>query len=288
MFGEVVGGDEAEHVSFEAFEVVVVEGFDGGILHSAVHPLGLTVGPGMIRLRQSMLDAMLKANAIEDMWSEEAPGWSLTVLGQIGEGHSIVGQDLVYLIRKGRDDVSEEGGAFHFPGVLVELDVGELRDPVDGEEHDEFAVGMGEFGAVDVDISNIISFEPLALFRGLARWEAGDAVALKATMQGASAQVWNGVLQTAEDVIQWQERPAPEFDDDGFLGRRQDRALRLRPHGRVGGLGAVAPFQDGFDVEAVLAGEETGRRLRRFELGSNSRRRAGAAVKNACHSASSS
>jgi hypothetical protein len=37
-----------------------------------------------------------------------------------------------------------------------------------------------------------------------------------------------------------------------------------------------------------LAGEETGRRLRRFELGSNSRRCAGAAVKNACHSASSS
>jgi len=62
----------------------------------------------------------------------------------------------------------------------------------------------------------------------------------------------------------------------------------LRPHPRIGGLGSVAPFQDGFDVEAVLAGEETGRRLRRFELGSNSRRRAGAAVKNACHSASSS
>ena len=96
------------------------------------------------------------------------------------------------------------------------------------------------------------------------------------------------MLQTAEDVIQWQERPAPKFDDDSLLGRGQDRALRPRPHGRVGGLSAVSPFQDGFDVEAVLAGEDTGRRLRRFELGSNSRRRAGAAVKNACHSASSS
>jgi hypothetical protein len=36
-------------------------------------------------------------------------------------------------------------------------------------------------------------------------------------MESTSAQVWNGVLQTAEDVIQWQEGPSPEFDDDSFL-----------------------------------------------------------------------
>ena len=235
-----------------------------------------------------MFDAMLETDAIEDMWPEEAARRSLTVLGQIGEGHAIIGEDFVYLIRKGRDDISEEGSTFHFPGVLVEFDVSELRDAVDGEEHDELAVRVAQFGAVDVDIANIVRFEQLALFRGLARREARDTMALKAAMQGASAQVWNGVLQAAEDIIQWQESSAPEFDDDGFLGRGQDRALWLRPHGRIDGLGAVAPFQDGFDVETVLGCEETGRRLRRLELGSNSRRRAGAAVKNACHSASSS
>ena len=71
-------------------------------------------------------------------------------------------------------------------------------------------------------------------------------------MQGASAQVWNGLLQTTEDVIQRQACPAPEFDDDGLLGRGQDGTLQLWSHGRVGGLGAVAPFQDGFKVKAVL------------------------------------
>jgi hypothetical protein len=81
VLGEVVGGDEAEHVSLEAFEVVVVEHPDGCFLHSSVHAFGLTVGPGVIRLRQPMLNAMLETNAIEDMWSEEAPGWSLTILG---------------------------------------------------------------------------------------------------------------------------------------------------------------------------------------------------------------
>ena len=261
---------------------------DRRLFDGSVHPLGLAVGPGMVWLCQSMFDAMLDANAIEDMRPEEAPGWSLTVLGQVGEGHAVIGQDLVYLIRKGRDDISEEGGTVHFPGMLMELDIGELRDPVDGEEHDKFAVGVCELGAVDVDIANVVSFEALALFGGLGRREAGNAVALKATMQGASAQVWNGVLQTAENVIQRQERPAPEFYNDCFLSRGQDCAFWLWPHGRVGGLGAVAPFQDGFDVEAVLAGEQMGRRLRRLELGSNSRCRAGAALKNACHSASSS
>ncbi len=110
---------------------------------------------------------------------------------------------------------------------------------------------MGEFGAVDVDITNVVSLEPLPLFRGLARRETRDAVALETTMQGASAEIWNGVLQTAEDIIQWQEGSAPELDDDRFLGWRQHSALGLRPHGCVGGLGAIAPFQDGFDVEAV-------------------------------------
>ena len=55
--------------------------------------------------RNAQLDVMLETNAIEDMRSEEASGWSLTVLRQIGEGHAIIGQDLVYRIRKGRDDI---------------------------------------------------------------------------------------------------------------------------------------------------------------------------------------
>jgi hypothetical protein len=95
--------------------------------------------------------------------------------------------------------------------VLVELNVGELRNPVDGEEHDEFSVRMGEFDAIDVDVANVVSFGLFPLFRGLARREAGNAVALKATRRGASARVWNGVLHTAEDVIPWQGCPASEL-----------------------------------------------------------------------------
>jgi hypothetical protein len=75
----------------------------------------------------------------------------------------------MYLVRKGRDDVSDEGGAFHFPGVLVELDVGELRNPV-GEEHPEFAIRVGEFGTVDMEIANVVRLNRLRLSE---IWPAG-------------------------------------------------------------------------------------------------------------------
>ena len=37
--------------------------------------------------------------------------------------------------------------------------------------------------------------------------------------------------QTAEDVVEWQQCAAAELNDDGFLGRGQDGALRFRSHG---------------------------------------------------------
>jgi hypothetical protein len=69
----------------------------------------------------------------------------------------------------------------------VELDVSELGDAVDGEEEDEFAIRVREFCTVDMDIADVIGFEPLALFCGLGGRETRNAMALKATVQGASA-----------------------------------------------------------------------------------------------------
>ena len=38
----------------------------------------------------------------------------------------------------------------------MELDVGELRDPVDGQEHDQLAVGVTQFATVDVDVADLV------------------------------------------------------------------------------------------------------------------------------------
>lgn len=39
----------------------------GGLLDGAVHPLDLTIGPRMLHLGQPVLDAVLAADAVEDV-----------------------------------------------------------------------------------------------------------------------------------------------------------------------------------------------------------------------------
>lgn len=72
MFCEVVGGDEGQDAGLEAFQVVVVAGFDGSIRDGAVYAFGQTVGPGVVRFGQPVLDAVGDTNAVEDMRSKEA------------------------------------------------------------------------------------------------------------------------------------------------------------------------------------------------------------------------
>ena len=52
--------------------------------NGAVHALDLAVGPGMVRFGKSVVDAMQQAGAIEGM-PAKAGGWSLSILGKIGE-----------------------------------------------------------------------------------------------------------------------------------------------------------------------------------------------------------
>ena len=47
--------------------IVVVEALDGRFLDRAVHPLDLSVGPGMLDLGEPVLDAMFVADAVEDV-----------------------------------------------------------------------------------------------------------------------------------------------------------------------------------------------------------------------------
>src|ERR671936_298733 len=75
VLGEVVGRDEGLDVRGEALQRLVVEGLHGGLLDGAVHPLGLTVGPGVIRLGQLVRDAVLAADPVEGMPAQPR-GWA--------------------------------------------------------------------------------------------------------------------------------------------------------------------------------------------------------------------
>lgn len=69
-----VGIQEELEVLSELIVAVVIVAFDGRVFEGPVHPLDLPVGPGMVRLRQAILDAMLFADAIEHLPAVAAVG----------------------------------------------------------------------------------------------------------------------------------------------------------------------------------------------------------------------
>ncbi len=101
----------------------------------------------------------------------------------------------------------------------MELDVGELRDPVDGQEHDQLAVGVTQFATVDVDVADLVGLEPLAVLLCLLRRKPGDAMALQAPVQGAAAEIGDGVLQATKHIVQGQQSLLPERYHDCSAAR---------------------------------------------------------------------
>lgn len=62
VFGKFEGAGVGQHMSAQALQVAIVEGFDSGILDSAVHSLGLPIRAGVIRLGQLVDDAVFIAD----------------------------------------------------------------------------------------------------------------------------------------------------------------------------------------------------------------------------------
>ncbi len=56
---KTVGVDEVGKMLFQLCVIVVVEALDGRFLDGSVHPLDLSVGPGVRHLGQAMLNAVI-------------------------------------------------------------------------------------------------------------------------------------------------------------------------------------------------------------------------------------
>ena len=65
---KIVGADEVGEVFSQLIMVVVVEAFDGGVLDCAVHALDLAIRPRVFDLGQPMLNFMLAADTVEDVF----------------------------------------------------------------------------------------------------------------------------------------------------------------------------------------------------------------------------
>jgi hypothetical protein len=126
-------------------------------------------------------DPVLTADAIEDVAAEEGLdlGVAAAVPGQVGESHPVVGQHGMDAVGEGGHDLAQEGGTVQLGVGVEEGDVGELRDAVDRQEHEQLALGQAQLADVDMNIPDRGLGEGLALGGlHLALRQAGDAVAL--------------------------------------------------------------------------------------------------------------
>ena len=75
---------------------------NGRLLEGSVHPLDLTIGPGMVWLGQPVLDAVRITKHVEHM---DAPSrcWPEAILRQISELDAIIGEHRMYFVGYGFD-----------------------------------------------------------------------------------------------------------------------------------------------------------------------------------------
>src|SRR5436305_15220596 len=66
-FGEVVGREELSEMFPELLVRLIVIALDRRLLDRTIHPLDLSVRPGMIDFGQPMLDAVSLADAVEQL-----------------------------------------------------------------------------------------------------------------------------------------------------------------------------------------------------------------------------
>jgi hypothetical protein len=138
--GVIVGIQEELQMGAQLVVAGVVIAAHGRVLEGAVHPLDLTVGPGVVGLGQPVLDPVPLAGVVEGMDAPEAGlaaggpdgvdrglGLGVVVDRQgVGELGAVVGQHRVHLVGHGPGEGVQEVGRDPARGPLVQLGEGEL------------------------------------------------------------------------------------------------------------------------------------------------------------------
>ncbi|KXV23892.1 hypothetical protein AD936_20870 [Gluconobacter japonicus] len=122
-----------------------MEAFDGCFLDHPVHPLNLTVRPGMIGFRQTMFDPVGFANHVKAHWTRPR---RIAITRLLGELDAVIGQNGMNPIRDHTQEMFEE-----FPGCLPigfpdQLCDSEFACPVDGNEKVQLALSTLDFDSL--------------------------------------------------------------------------------------------------------------------------------------------
>jgi hypothetical protein len=128
--GEVVSVEEGSEVIFKLSVCLVVISSDSCVLQRSVHPLNLTVGPWVIGLGETVLDAMPPAGPVEGM-AAPACGSAIPVLRGISELDAVVSEHSVDFVRDGFDQFVEKSSCCDCGRLLHQPGESELRGPVD-------------------------------------------------------------------------------------------------------------------------------------------------------------
>ena len=159
----------------------IVEAFDGRLLDGSVHPLDLTVGPRMVRLREAVLDVVRLTDHVEAHLAR--PG-GVTIAGLLGKLDAVVGQDRVDAIGYGLQQMFEELPRRSSIGLVDQLGNRELAGAVDADEEVELAFGSLHLSNIHVEEADRVALEALSLrLVPLDVRQTGYAMTLEAAVQ---------------------------------------------------------------------------------------------------------
>jgi len=189
---EVVGAHEVSQMLSELVMAVVVVAFDRRVFDGAVHPLNLTIGPGMSRLGQAMVHIVLGTGILKGMGPEELAafhrfldqrGCRSCVAGR-GEVNAMVGQDRVHPVRHRLDQRAQEVAGDSGRHLLVQFHKSELAGAINRNQQIEPSLLSAHFGDVDVEVADGVGLKFLLgwLIAGH-RGQAADAMPLQTTME---------------------------------------------------------------------------------------------------------
>ena len=153
----IVCVDEVVEVGGQLGVAVVMVSFDGRLLDRAGDPFDLPVGPWMLDLGESVLDAVFVAAHVEHVGHAGGSG-ALRVTRReggldtpFGEAQDrIVGQHGMDFVRHRLDQAEQEVARCCGSAVLVQFDESELAGAVDRHEHVELALLGAHLGHVDM------------------------------------------------------------------------------------------------------------------------------------------
>ncbi|MEO1912055.1 MAG: hypothetical protein ABGX10_16705 [Paracoccus sp. (in: a-proteobacteria)] len=112
----------------ELIAVVVVEAFHGRVPDRSVHPLDLAIRPRMLYLCEFVLNCMLAAHAVSDMFEGTCNAGLVCKLDAAGVQHR------VQTLRNSSSQIMQELGGGHLACPLNQLGHGELARSVNANE----------------------------------------------------------------------------------------------------------------------------------------------------------